>query len=57
MKRRAIRIPDLFNARAHILHRPHPTVQALTRQLTAIGLVVNQSWPELRAAARAPDNK
>ncbi len=55
MKRRSIRIPNLCNARAHILHRPHPTVQALTRQLTAIGLVVNQSWPELGAEALAAD--
>jgi len=55
MKRRSIRIPNLGNARAHILHRPHPTVQALTRQLTAIGLVVNQSWPELGAEALAAD--
>lgn len=43
---RPIRSPDLGGARAVILHRPHPTVQALIRQLTAIGLEVAQCWPE-----------
>jgi two-component system, response regulator / RNA-binding antiterminator len=55
MKRRPIRIPNLGGARAQILHRPHPTVQALTRQLTAIGLVVEQSWPELGPEGLAAD--
>ncbi len=55
MKRRAIRIPNLGGARTIILHRPHPTVQALTRQLTAIGLVVTQVWPELGPEALAAD--
>jgi AmiR/NasT family two-component response regulator len=55
MKRRAIRIPNLGGARALILHRPHPTVQALTRQLTAIGLQVTQAWPELGPEALAAD--
>jgi AmiR/NasT family two-component response regulator len=45
--RQPIRIPDLGGARAVILHRPHPTVQALGRQLTAIGLDVAQHWPDL----------
>ena len=44
MKRRAIRIPDLFNARAHILHRPHPTVQALTRQLIRHAIAIWRNW-------------
>ncbi|WP_103255628.1 ANTAR domain-containing response regulator [Tabrizicola aquatica] len=55
MKRRAIRIPNLGHAQAIILHRPHPTVQALTRQLTAIGLAVTQAWPELGPEALAAD--
>lgn len=46
MKRRPIRIPNLGAAQAIILHRPHPTVQALMRQLTAIGLRVTQTWSE-----------
>lgn len=53
--RRPIRIPELGGARAIILHRPHPTVQALSRQLTAIGLEVTDAWPELGAAAVAAD--
>ena len=53
MKRRSIRIPNLGHAKAIILHRPHPTVQALTRQLTAIGLAVMLAWPELGPEALA----
>lgn len=55
MKRRPIRIPDLGGAQAIILHRPHPTVQALSRQLTAIGLGVTQVWPELGPEVLAAD--
>lgn len=55
MKRRPIRIPNLGHAQAIILHRPHATVQALTRQLTAIGLQVSQAWPELGPEALAAD--
>jgi AmiR/NasT family two-component response regulator len=44
--RRGLHIPDLGQARALILHRPHPTVQALSRQLQAIGLAVVDCWPE-----------
>ncbi len=55
MKRRPIRIPDLGGAVAVILHRPHPIVQALGRQLTAIGLTVEQSWPELGPQSLAAD--
>lgn len=53
--RRPIRIQNLGGARAIILHRPHPTVQALLRQLTAIGLEVTQVWPELGPEALAAD--
>lgn len=55
MKRRPIRTPDLGGAQAIILHRPHPTVQALTRQLTAIGLRVFHIWPDLGAEVLAAD--
>jgi AmiR/NasT family two-component response regulator len=55
MKRRPIRIPNLGGAQAIILHRPHPSVQALTRQLTAIGLQVTHVWPELGPEALAAD--
>ncbi|MDP4033707.1 MAG: ANTAR domain-containing protein [Pseudorhodobacter sp.] len=50
-----MRIHNLGGARALILHRPHPTVQALTRQLVAIGLQVDQVWPDLGAGALAAD--
>lgn len=53
--RRAIRIPNLGGARAVILHRPHATVTALLRQLTAIGLEVTQSWPDLGAEVIGAD--
>ena len=55
MKRRPIRIPELGGAQAIVLHRPHPSVQALSRQLAAIGLQVTQSWPELGPEALAAD--
>ncbi|KAE9627186.1 MULTISPECIES: ANTAR domain-containing response regulator [Parasedimentitalea] len=42
-----LHIPDLSAAHAVILHRPHTLVQAIIRQLTAIGLNVSASWPEL----------
>jgi len=47
--------PNLGGARAVILHRPHATVQSLTRQLTAIGLKVSEHWPELDSAALGVD--
>ncbi|MBS0122598.1 ANTAR domain-containing response regulator [Thetidibacter halocola] len=50
-----LRIPDLGGARAMILHRPHATVEALTRQLRAIGLATSDHWPELPAAALGAD--
>lgn len=53
--KRQVRILQLGGARAVILHRPHLTVQALTRQLRAIGLVVHEAWPELGPEALAAD--
>jgi AmiR/NasT family two-component response regulator len=52
---RRLRVPDLGGARALILHRPHATVQALARQLSAIGLSHEAHWPELLASALAAD--
>jgi AmiR/NasT family two-component response regulator len=52
---RASRIPNLGGAKAFVLHRPHPTVQAMTRQLSAIGLDTVDCWPELPAEALAAD--
>jgi len=48
-------VPDLGGARAAILHRPHPTVQALTRQLGAIGLSAEAHWPDLPPSALGAD--
>jgi AmiR/NasT family two-component response regulator len=53
MKR--LRVPDLGGARALILHRPHATVQALARQLSAIGLTQEAHWPDLPASALGAD--
>lgn len=55
MKRRTLRIQNLGGARAVILHRPHPVVQALERQLHAIGLDVQQTWPDLGSEAFGAD--
>ncbi|MGR3200219.1 MAG: ANTAR domain-containing response regulator [Paracoccus sp. (in: a-proteobacteria)] len=52
---RRLRIPDLGGAVAVILHRPHPTVAALARQLEAIGLRTQRHWPELPPAAQSAD--
>ena len=52
---RASRIPNLGGAKAFILHRPHATVNALSRQLAAIGLDVRDCWPELPPDALAAD--
>lgn len=53
--RRHLRIPDLGGAVAVILHRPHATVAALSRQLEAIGLRTQSHWPELPPAIHAAD--
>lgn len=53
--RRRLSIPNLGGARAAILHRPHSNVDALDRQLQAVGLEVFCHWPDLPAAARAAD--
>lgn len=53
--RRNVRIVDLGGAHAIVLHRPHPAVTALTRQLQAVGLRVTACWPNLLADALAAD--
>jgi Response regulator with putative antiterminator output domain len=50
-----IRTENLGGATAWILHRPHPSVQGLIRQLGVIGLVVREAWPELPAEAIGAD--
>ena len=52
---RGSRIPNLGGAKAFVLHRPHPTVQAITRQLAAIGLAAVDCWPQLPAEALAAE--
>jgi two-component system, response regulator / RNA-binding antiterminator len=52
---RSLRIPNLGGAKAFVLHRPHATVNAIARQLTAIGLEAQGCWPELPAEALAAD--
>lgn len=49
------RARELGGAHAIILHRNHPTVTALSRQLIAIGLTVSVHWPELDAGALGAD--
>ena len=50
-----IRTKNLGGAVAWILHRPHPAVQGLVRQLSVIGLQVHDAWPELTAEAIGAD--
>jgi AmiR/NasT family two-component response regulator len=52
---RISRIPNLGGSRAFVLHRPHATVAAISRQLAAIGLYAVDCWPELPAEALAAD--
>jgi response regulator NasT len=52
---RSSRIPNLGGAKAFVLHRPHATVNAIARQLAAIGLEAQGCWPELPAEALAAD--
>lgn len=49
------RIPHLGGARAFVLHKPHPGLAALTRQLGAIGLEVAEGWPDLPPEALGAD--
>ncbi len=50
-----MRTGHLGGARAFVLHRPHPAIQPLARQLHVIGLEVREAWPELPAEAVASD--
>lgn len=50
---RRLPLPDLAGARALALHRPHPDLDALSRQLAAIGLPLEAHWPDLPASAPA----
>lgn len=52
---RRLAVPELGGARAAILHRPHATVEALGRQLSAIGLTWEAHWPDLPPAALGAD--
>lgn len=50
-----IRTENLGGAVAWILHRPHPSLQGLIRQLEVIGLDVHEAWPQLPAEAIGAD--
>lgn len=50
-----IRTENLGNALAWVLHRPHPAIQGLMRQLAVIGLEVREAWPDLPAEAISAD--
>lgn len=43
------RTPSFERRRALLLHRPHPTVDAISRQLTQLGMVTDCFWPDLPA--------
>lgn len=49
------RIPNLGGAKAFVLHRPHATVNAILRQLSAIGLEASECWPDLPPEGLAAD--
>ena len=53
--RRSFRIPNLGGATALILHRPHPTVTSIARQLAAIDITARECWPDLPPDGIAAD--
>ena len=50
-----LHIPDLSKMRIVILHRPHATVESLSRQCKPIGVQVLDCWPELPRNVLAAD--
>lgn len=50
-----MRTENLGGARAFVLHRPHPSMQPLLRQLHVIGLEARDTWPELPVEAVTAD--
>lgn len=50
-----VRIQNMGGAQAVILHRPHPNVVALQRQLAAIGLQSTECWPDLDPGVMGAD--
>lgn len=50
-----IRTDHLGGAIAYLLHKPHPSMAGLVRQLQVIGLSVHEVWPELPEAAMSAD--
>ncbi len=46
-RRPASTLPPLSRWHAVILHPPHPTVEAITRQLERLGLTARAAWPTL----------
>jgi AmiR/NasT family two-component response regulator len=46
-------IPNFDGKRALILHRAHPVVDAISRQLAQLGISCNHCWPELTSSAGA----
>jgi len=46
-----VQIASFDRKTALILHRPHPVVEAITRQLAQLGVRCEGSWPELPADA------
>ncbi|WP_137154941.1 ANTAR domain-containing protein [Rhizobium sp. FKL33] len=47
--------PSFLNWRAVILHRPHPSVDALTRQLESLRIESRDVWPQLDEADAQAD--
>lgn len=50
MSGRRVPLPNFRGARAVVLHRPSPQVEAVSRQLARIGLSVSTLWPDLEPA-------
>lgn len=55
MKLKSFRTPNFRGWKAVVLHRPHPDLDRLTRQMERLGMEVTCIWPRLEAGHRDAD--
>ncbi|TYC60658.1 ANTAR domain-containing protein [Rhodobacterales bacterium] len=55
MRLKSFQTPNFRGWKAVVLHRPHPDLDRLTRQLERFGMEVECVWPELSAEHRSSD--
>lgn len=55
MKLKAFKTPNFRGWKAVVLHRPHPDLDRLTRQMERLGMEITCVWPRLEAEHRDAD--